>query len=632
LRTPATGSIRAKGLEPDRGIADAPEVGSPSGAGTRARRRPALLVASVAVALVAGTLAGAAARASEASLDLRLGATDLVHGQPTSATGSLVTAEECLADRAVEIQSQDPASDWTTLVVTATDAGGALIPTDVAPDHTGQVRAHVPASDAGGTICPEATSDPIPVTVAAAVLFDPPVAPVETFKCATLAVRVLPAKPGTTVKVQRWTGSSWVNLGTPVLGTNSTASVKWCFEGWAAIGTRTVRATWTSQDDLNEDGATPETSLEVTKAQWMKTIDAAAAGHGVSITVREAGRYLFRRADTIRRAPASNEKLLLSMALLEHVSPTGHITTWAKATEDPGDGVVRGNVWILGRGDPAVGTGKMATLARRIAEAGVTKVVGRVMGSTGYFARDWWAPGWRDYFPDDVIALPSALTFEGNWVGTNTVANPELRAARELKRQLKAIGIVVTGKAGMGTPPPTGLHPLGGFWSETFATLLTFMNVDSRNFYAEELNKLLSVKSGTQPGTIAGGAEAIEAFAAARGVTVTAYDGSGLSYSNRATSNGIALLLGMAEAEPWGEVLADSLATPGSGTLEDRLAGVLVKAKTGTLDGVSSLSGYVWLQRLQTWAEFSILGSNISKSTAVAIEDKVVRTLFSYGR
>ena len=72
--------------------------------------------------------------------------------------------------------------------------------------------------------------------------------------------------------------------------------------------------------------------------------------------------------------------------------------------------------------------------------------------------------------------------------------------------------------------------------------------------------------------------------------------------------------------------------TPGHGTLEDRLSGVLVKAKTGTLDGISALSGYVWLERLQTWAEFSILGANISKSTAIAIEDKVVRTLSNYGR
>ena len=43
-----------------------------------------------------------------------------------------------------------------------------------------------------------------------------------------------------------------------------------------------------------------------------------------------------------------------------------------------------------------------------------TRVRGRVFGATGPFARDWWAPGWRDYFPRLYIALPTALTYRGN--------------------------------------------------------------------------------------------------------------------------------------------------------------------------------------------------------------------------
>jgi hypothetical protein len=44
------------------------------------------------------------------------------------------------------------------------------------------------------------------------------------------------------------------------------------------------------------------------------------------------------------------------------------------------------------------------------------------------------------------------------------------------------------------------------------------------------------------------------------------------------------------------------------------------------------LSGYVWLERRETWAEFSILVSGRSKSTAVGLEDDVVRILSERGR
>ena len=43
-----------------------------------------------------------------------------------------------------------------------------------------------------------------------------------------------------------------------------------------------------------------------------------------------------------------------------------------------------------------------------------TASTGRVMANTGYFEHDWFAPGWKADFPEDEVALPSALTFEGN--------------------------------------------------------------------------------------------------------------------------------------------------------------------------------------------------------------------------
>ena len=128
------------------------------------------------------------------------------------------------------------------------------------------------------------------------------------------------------------------------------------------------------------------------------------------------------------------------------------------------------------------------------------------------------------------------------------------------------------------------------------------------------------------PGSIAKGARAIHAWAGTHGVRVTSHDGSGLSYADRITTDGMVKLLTVATRQPWGLALRAALPAPGEGTLAGRLIGLRVRAKTGTLiDGVSALSGWVWLDRSRRWAEFSILSAGLTKTRAVALEDAVVR-------
>jgi D-alanyl-D-alanine carboxypeptidase len=71
-------------------------------------------------------------------------------------------------------------------------------------------------------------------------------------------------------------------------------------------------------------------------------------------------------------------------------------------------------------------------------------------------------------------------------------------------------------------------------------------------------------------------------------------------------------------------VLREALAHAGQGTLVDRLKGVRVRAKTGTLDRISALSGWVWLEKEGVWGTFSILSRGISKTRAIRVEDKIV--------
>ena len=359
------------------------------------------------------------------------------------------------------------------------------------------------------------------------------------------------------------------------------------------------------------------------RARWIERIRASVAGKPVSVAIGNDGETWYSHRAGIERPPASNEKLILSMALFQRFAPDATIRTRAMAVNDPIGGVLRGSLWVVGAGDPEGGTPAMAALANQLVDAGITRIRGRVVGATTPFVRDWWARGWRDYFPSVYIQIPTALTFRGNQVGGRHIADPERRAARDLRRRLERRGVEVTRGAAM-APSPGGLHELAEVRSAPLSTIVRHMNVPSSNLRAEVLGKYLGRDRFGQP-SIDGGARAIEAFVRARGFTARAYDSSGLSYANRVSARTVLKLLWFADRRAWGEALRDSLPMGGQGTLEDRLESVIVHAKTGTLIDVSALSGWVWLERSQEWAEFSILSSGIDASTAKSIESRIVR-------
>lgn len=359
--------------------------------------------------------------------------------------------------------------------------------------------------------------------------------------------------------------------------------------------------------------------------RWVRDIDRTIDGHDVSVAIAVRGNWLYRHAAWKQRTPASNQKLLLSMALLHRTSLRTRVRTQVFAKGATTNGVLRGDLWVVGHGDPEVDRATMTELARALDASGIERVRGRVMGATTGFLRDWWAPGWQDYFPRDYIALPTALAFEGNADARGVhIRDPERRAARSLTKRLRARGIPVTMDAGAGSPP-TGLRRVVTRRSASFEVLLRHMNRRSRNFHAEVLGKWLGGLVHGGAGSIAKGARAIETFAGGRGVTVVANDSSGLSYGNRVRPQDLVALLRFAQQRPWGRAFRAGLATGDQGTLEDRLIGVKVRAKTGTLIAISALSGWVWLEREGTWAEFSIMSRGMSKSAAIAIEDRIVR-------
>ena len=343
----------------------------------------------------------------------------------------------------------------------------------------------------------------------------------------------------------------------------------------------------------------------------------------MSVVVGQDGDYWFRHLAWVRRPPASNEKLMLSMALLRRFQPTRTIRTQAVRTRRIRHGVLHGNLWLVGHGDPEIDGHDLDALARDIKATGLRRITGSVIGATTPFVRDWWAKGWRKYFPDYYIARPTALTYLRNDkpYGKNP-REPERRAAAAMTKRLKAKGITVRGTPRMGRAP----HPskvVGQVRSAPLGGIVRRMDFESRNFWAEVLGKYLGAAVSGR-GSIASGARAICRFEAEHGVHGRCRDSSGLSYANRQTARGIVRLLWFADKKAWGATLRSSLPSGGQGTLEHRLADIRLRAKTGTLQNVSALSGWVWLQRSDRWAEFSILSSRMSEYVAKGIENKIV--------
>jgi serine-type D-Ala-D-Ala carboxypeptidase/endopeptidase (penicillin-binding protein 4) len=386
--------------------------------------------------------------------------------------------------------------------------------------------------------------------------------------------------------------------------------------------------------ELPEPDAPPASSCKkrgyksrATGAALSRRIDRVIATHSVGVAVGAQGRLLYGHRAGRPRVPASNQKLLLSMALLDLIGPGHRIPTKAAAQRVTG-ATVEGDLWVIGAGDPTLSArsagywgGVNATtledLAVRIAHLGITDIHGRVMGERGYFAHDLLAPGWQSYVPGRYVQLPSALAVDGNNSGR---PDPERAAASALTHELRRLGVGVAGKPGSGDPP-NGLTNLATVRSRPLADIVAQMNRTSNNFFAEMLGKLLGAKAGGPPGTIAGGARAITRWAGAHGVRVTANDASGLSYENRISPRGLVRLLEVAEGRPWGNALRRGLPGPGQGTLGSRLHGLDVRAKTGTLfNGASTLSGWVRARNGRPWIAFSILG----RGTPKVVEDRIV--------
>lgn len=374
------------------------------------------------------------------------------------------------------------------------------------------------------------------------------------------------------------------------------------------------------------------------------TMRPAGGSSGAQVVDTANGRVLYQLRSTTPRVLASNTKLFTTAAALGRFGATATLDTRVLAS-GVSSGTVNGSLYLRGGGDPtfgsaaftrrAYGTGAtVEALAAAVRAAGVTRVSGGVVGDESLFDSRRGGPS-SGYRASIYVGPLSALAFNRGLAspsGRSFQSSPPAFAAAQLTAALKRAGVAVSGRARAGRAP-SGATEVAKVSSPTLARLIALTNKPSDNFAAEELLKGLAARAGGV-GTTASGARSAAAFARGLGAAARLADGSGLSRGNAASPRSVTRLLVRTRAGAQGQVFFDSLAVAGrDGTLAHRMqsgpARGNCRGKTGTLSGVSALSGYCRTRSGKTLA-FSILMNGVSPVGARRLQDRMAQAIAGY--
>jgi D-alanyl-D-alanine carboxypeptidase/D-alanyl-D-alanine-endopeptidase (penicillin-binding protein 4) len=327
----------------------------------------------------------------------------------------------------------------------------------------------------------------------------------------------------------------------------------------------------------------------------------------VDVVDAQTGDVLDGREPTAAAAPASTAKLLTAAALLSVRAPTTRLTT--RVVAGSGSTIV-----LVGGGDPTITSaaagqpGAYADAARLSDLAAQVKAahrqVAQIVVDDGLFTGPTISPGWGPGDAPSEFAAPitAVMADGGRAAPDDTIRSgqPDIAAGQALASLLGVPGIPVT--LGSAT---AGAKVLARVQSPQLSELVAQMLQPSDNVIAECLARQVAI-ARHQPASFTGAAGAIRTVLSGLGVDVGSgmTDGSGLAAGDRLTPTALAgvLRLVVGTANPSLRAIVTALPVAGwSGTLTDRFvpgtdsargAGV-VRAKTGTLTGVSALAGLV---------------------------------------
>ncbi len=448
----------------------------------------------------------------------------------------------------------------------------------------------------------------------------------------------------------------------------------------------------------------------------------AAPALGVHVVDVETGETVYEYQPDRPRILASNTKLVTSAAALDRLSPAHFIETALRARGVVEEGTLRGDLAVVGAGDPAI-SGRhygddplyiFRKWGEQLVADGISRVAGDLVLVDGLFRGPQVHPDWpRDQLHKWYEAPVSSLSFNDNcvwvWVRpgatpgspaeveitpdlptvtirnraktTNkarshriiidrqpgsdvidvsgwvyrrsepfvvavTVPDPEMLFAHGLRAGLAQAGVVVEGDIRIEPRLPAEPWWIVARHRTDLLTVLEVVNKRSQNLYAESLLKLVGAIDCGE-GSWEAGAQVVTEFLTALGIDRASYkyaDGSGMSRNNLFTPRQLTTLLRHMYFHRHGKEFLRSLSYSGesdrdppwmSSSLSERLdeGGYRhnVLAKTGGLNGVSTLSGYVKSHSGKIYA-FSILcNSTRGGWRAKKAQDQIVRALIDRG-
>ncbi|WP_229758774.1 D-alanyl-D-alanine carboxypeptidase/D-alanyl-D-alanine endopeptidase [Peterkaempfera bronchialis] len=334
-----------------------------------------------------------------------------------------------------------------------------------------------------------------------------------------------------------------------------------------------------------------------------------------SIADAATGRLLYGSGETVPATPASTTKIGTSIAALTLLGGDHRITTRAVRGEDADEVVLVGGgdptLTVLPRAkgsDPDTAPASLRDLADRTAAA--LKAAGTTSIRLGYDTSAYDGPVRHPYHDGENIAPVSALMADEGRIdprGTSVAVryeDPADQAAEAFAQLLRGRGLTVT--AVRPRTAPAQAAELARVQSPTLARLVERLLTDSDNDLAEAVARQVAVAAAT-PVSFEGAAAAVRETLARAGVPLGAtvlHDGSGLSRDNAIPPAVLTELLALAASADHPELrpVLSGLPIAGfTGTLQDRYASGtgadaaagLVRAKTGTLNGVNTLAGLV---------------------------------------
>lgn len=364
------------------------------------------------------------------------------------------------------------------------------------------------------------------------------------------------------------------------------------------------------------------------------------------------GTVLWERDAGTALVPGSTAKVLTGAAALLTLDPGDGFVTRVLAGSEPG------TVVLVGGGDPTLtalpdgetGTypapARLAELAEEVREAAtvpVERVVVDLTRWSGPELAEGWAPGdVRGGFVTPIVPLmlDGGRDDPALQDGPRTT-EPALEAGRALAELLDAD----PDETAAGTAPSDAAR-LGAVTSAPFSVLVEHMMRSSDNVLAEALAREVALVRGGEP-TFAGAAEETLAAIRQAGFDPTGAvlrDGSGLSRQDRVPARLLGSLMAAAAApadddtEFLRPIVTGLPVAGGDGTLDDRFAADstaeegrgVVRAKTGTLTGVSSLAGVV-VDADGRLLVFALMSNGVNPATVRPLLDAMAADLSACG-